>query len=743
MHPTNKITTKTNESNYKHTSSTEAKKTSSGSQKAQQVQPSGKNISQDIQNAKAITNVAPEEYRATLERIINLKTHPNELISLANTISDEETQRRAWIIIFNRENTPAHIRLEAAQNIQNDSTRKDLLKILANDSTINICLRLKAAQLIDENIHDIHDNQLYQRLFIEASKEGKSLLDNFILMPEFIRSSQDLEAFEYCSNADELFAIVATHPECSRELRFEATQKIKDQITKQNACYCNILFFKDTNSLLSDKIQWLKCMTDEPFLHVKDLHLRNSLNSDSLKYNSSTKLKLLSLMNDKQFLKEHSWRLIADNSDRIDVRTQAAELLSIEDQPEAFLYICEHGTNLNSSQLEKLFSRIPDESFSKEKQAILKAIINNPKRDISLQVAAVQLMGSPYKDNVFTIIKHPGHDPLGGGAAFHKIRAAKLLSIEDQPEAFLYICEHDTSLSSDELKELFSYIPDEDFSREKQAVLNAIINNPEWNTSLKVAAVQLMGSPYEKNILTIINHPLQYSEHDIKALVEVIKLIEGKNQQEDLIVELLSNFKDAYALIAKLHYTLYEIQDSGLKARILNNFLHGLNDLDCQKCDIPYAIYCVYREAPAAFSAFKWNADLLIKWLQSSTHVANAYFHEIIHCIPEEQRDEILVELFKRVNPLAIQQNAYFDSDSYIRLFQKLYNFSSEDARETLLYAITSNNNLEKDFRIRLITELNLEDNKRKELLKVIKYSHETQGGAIDPKRKYKTKRAS
>lgn len=76
MYPTNKITTKTNKSNYNHTSSAEAKKTSSNSQKTQQVHTSGKNISQDIQNAKAIIDATPQENRKTMARIMDSKRIP-------------------------------------------------------------------------------------------------------------------------------------------------------------------------------------------------------------------------------------------------------------------------------------------------------------------------------------------------------------------------------------------------------------------------------------------------------------------------------------------------------------------------------------------------------------------------------------------------------------------------------------------------------------------------------------------
>ncbi len=746
MYPANKITTKTNEDNYNPTHAAEAKKTSSGSQKAQKIQISKQNTPQDIQNAKAIIDATPQEHRKTMARIMDSKTHPNELISLANTINDEKIQQRAWIIIGNREHTPAHIRLEATKNIQNDSIRKNLLKILAGDATVNICLRLKAAQLIDENLYDIHDNQLYQRLFIEASKEGKSLLDNVILMPEFIGSSQYLEDFENYSNADELFAIIATHPGCDGKLRFQAAQKIQDKITQQNAYYCNILSSKDRGYSLTDNIKWLECITDEIFLHIKDLHLRNALDSNSLKYDRSGKLKLLNLINDKQFLKgqePYLWSLIADNNCSIYQKIQAAKLLSIEDQPKAFLYICEHDTSLDSSQLKELFSSIPDEDFSREKHAVLKAIINNPKRNTALQVTAVQLMGSPYEENVFTIIKHPLQYPIDDNGTDQKIQAAELLSIEDQPKAFLYICEHDTSLHSSQLQELFSRIPDEDFSREKHAVLKAIINNPKWNTALQVTAVQLMGSPYEENVFTIIKHPLQYPEHDINALVRVIKLIEDKNQEEDLIVELLSNFKDADALRAKLNYTLYELQDPDLKARIVNTFIHNLNDPDFPKGDVARTIYELYQNDPESFSSFEWDAHLFIECLQSfHPNRVDGYFYEIIGYIPQEKRDSILEELFKRVNLLAIQRNTYFNRDSYIRLFQQLHDLSSEEARETLLFAIAGNNNLQKEFRTSLIQALELEDNKREELLEIIEHSHEAQRGAVDPKRKHTTKRA-
>ncbi len=390
-----------------------------------------------------------------------------------------------------------------------------------------------------------------------------------------------------------------------------------------------------------------------------------------------------------------------------------------------------------------MFSRIPDEDFSREKQAVLKAIINDPKRNISLQVEAVRLMGSPYEDNVLTLIKHPGQDPIEGHAAFHKCQAAELLSIEDQPKAFLYICEHDTSLSSHELEELFSRIPDEDFSREKQAVLKAIINNPKRNTYLQVAAVQLMGSPYEDNVFTIINHPLQHPQHDINALVRVIKLIEDKEQQEDLIFELLSNFKDADALLAKLNYTLYELQDPDLKARILNNFLHNLNDPDFPTDCVPRTIYELYQNDPESFSSFEWNARMFIECLQSfDPFGVDPYFAEIISYIPQEKRDSILEELFKTVNLVAIQQDDNFDSQAYRRLFQELHDLSSEEARETLLFAIADNNNLEKEFRTSLIQRLELEDNKKEELLEIIELSHEAQRGAINPKRKYTTKRA-
>lgn len=648
MNPTNKTTAKINKGNHSHTSSgsTEVKKTSSGSQKAQQVQPSGRNISQDIQNAKTIIDAAPQEHKKTMLSILDSKTHPNELISLANTINDKKTQQRAWVIIGNRKNIPAHIRLEATQNIQNDSIRKGFLKILAEDPTVNICLRLKAAQLIDD-LHNIHDNQLYQRLLIEASKEGKSLLDNVISTPEFMRSPEALEAFENYSNADELFAIIATHPQCDGKLCFQAAQKIKDKMTQQNAYYCNIQNPKDMRYSLPDNIKWLECITDEAFLHFKELYLRNILDSDIfLIYNSSIQLQLISLISDK-FLKEkeaYLWRLIADNNGSIDNKIQVAKLLSIEDQPKAFLYICEHATSLNSSQFKELLSSIPDEDFSREKQAVLKAIINNPQRATSVKVAAVQLMGSPYEDNVFTIINHHSH----------------------------------------------------------------------------------------------------HQEHDINALLNVIKLIEDKGQQEDLIVELLSNFKYNYELYEKLNYALYRLQDPDLKARIVNKFLQNLSDPDFPKSHVPHTIYCLYQNDRESLSSFEWNARMFIECLESfSPYRVDLYFDQVISYIPQEQRDIILLELFKNMNLLAIQQNDNFNSNDYRILFQKLYDLSSEEARESLLFAIASNNNLEKDFRIQLITDIIPDNNeKREELLEIIEHSHEAQGGAIDPRRKHTTKRA-
>ena len=108
MNPTNKNTAKINKGNHSHTrsDSTEVKKTSSGSQKAQQVQPSERNISQDIQNARSIIDAAPQEYQVTMQSILSPQTPPNELIALAKTISHRETQQRVWIIIAGKKIPP-------------------------------------------------------------------------------------------------------------------------------------------------------------------------------------------------------------------------------------------------------------------------------------------------------------------------------------------------------------------------------------------------------------------------------------------------------------------------------------------------------------------------------------------------------------------------------------------------------------------------------------------------------------
>jgi hypothetical protein len=678
MNPTNKNTAKINQGNHSHTSSgsTEAKKTSLGSTKTQQVQTSRRNISQDIKNAQSIIDAAPKEHRETMQSILNSKTHLNELIALAKTISDEKTQQRAWVIIANRENTPAHIRLEAAKNIQNDSIRKDLLKILAEDPTVNICLRLQAAQLINKYLDD---NPIYTRLVIEASKEGRWSVSSIIHSADlpYEMKLYELQKLASCVNADELFAIIATDPRCSEEFRFEATQKIQDKITQQSACCCNISFFEDTHYNPSHKMQWLQCMTDEPFLHVKDVYL---------------------------------WEMI--NVSGLDIRTkiQAAKLLSTEEGQKAFIHLYNTIDSYLTNKIDmriQLLSLIKDEQFLKEQEEFLCNCIRSSRDENQ------------------------------------KIQAAKLLSAEDQPEAFLYICEHTPSLNTVRLKELFSRIPDEIFLSHKQAILKEIINNSERSNALHVAAVELMGIPYEGHISTIIKHPLKEPMFDnLEHLLRGIQLIEDKKQQEVLIIQLLSNFNNAEDLTTRLDYTL-GMRDVLLKDKILDQFLQNLNDSNFPKSHVPHTIYCIYQNNPESLSSFEWNARTFIECIQSFLPFrVDPYFAEIINYIPLEQRDIVLQELFKNVNLLAIEQDDNFNSNDYRELFKNLHDLSSEDARETLLFAIAGNNNLEKNFRIQLIIELAPDDEIRDELLDIIKHSHEAQGGAIDPRRKHTTKGA-
>lgn len=110
MNSTHKTTAQTNKSNYNPIISglTEAQKISLGSPKVQQVQPSGKNFSQDIQNAPAIIDAPQPEHKPTMQNSMDSQADPKEGISPTNTISDETSQHGAWTPIPT-ENMPEYI----------------------------------------------------------------------------------------------------------------------------------------------------------------------------------------------------------------------------------------------------------------------------------------------------------------------------------------------------------------------------------------------------------------------------------------------------------------------------------------------------------------------------------------------------------------------------------------------------------------------------------------------------------
>ncbi len=122
MNSTHKTTAETNKSNYTPTISglTEPQKISLDSPKAQQVQPSGKNLSQDIQNSKTIIDAAQLDHKATMRNSMDSEADPKEGISPTNTISSDETsQQGAWNPIPNTENMPEH----TLENINNPALK--------------------------------------------------------------------------------------------------------------------------------------------------------------------------------------------------------------------------------------------------------------------------------------------------------------------------------------------------------------------------------------------------------------------------------------------------------------------------------------------------------------------------------------------------------------------------------------------------------------------------------------------